>query len=71
MNKPTDRDEVQVILDLYRKGTITINQALNLLGYEGPAKQDNFQGVEWPSIKIEKPEPKGLFRIDKLGNGGC
>lgn len=62
MNITIDRDEVKVILDLYKKNSINLNQAMNLLGYAGPRFQDNFEGVQWPTIKVTKPvfNPKDL-----------
>ena len=55
MSIDIDKDEVKVILDLYKKDSINLNQAMNLLGYDGPRFQNNFEGVQWPTIKVKKP----------------
>lgn len=61
MSRPTDRDEVVVILDLYKRGKISINQALNLLGFKGSRVQDtSYPGVVWPDLStkpLRKHEP--------------
>lgn len=76
MSKPTDKEEVKVILDLYKKGNIKLSQALNLLGYDGPNMHDTYAGVIWPEIKItnnteSKAKQEGLFDIRQLNDGGC
>lgn len=68
MNTVIDRDEVKVILDLYRSNKIELNQALNLLGYEGPNMKDTgYPGVEWPVLNVKNPN-KPLFSEKELSD---
>lgn len=69
MSKGQDRDEVKVILDLYKKDKVSLEQALNLLGYNRSVyhNDDLTDGVVWPTIKVKKP----LFDQRELNDGGC
>jgi len=54
-----DKDEVKVILDLYKAKQIDMNQALNLLGYNSSKVHDRdpIEPVQWPA-RVVKPIKK-------------